>query len=209
MNVDALEQLAAMRERGLITEEEFQAKRSDILDRLRDPPPGSSALADLVRVESVGAPLPDPPAKAKSGNTAGGLVVLLVILGAIAVAMGWKPLGSSSAPTVPSGGAGGGNTPTWQPPSGFTAYSSSIAYKWIGGGSDCLGVRCWSIDVVTRDGCPTSLYVEASIENSSGTQVDYSNDVATALRADQRARLQFETFETSGSKISLTQFTCY
>jgi hypothetical protein len=34
MNVEALEQLVVMRERGLITEEEFQGKRAEILSRV-------------------------------------------------------------------------------------------------------------------------------------------------------------------------------
>ncbi len=66
--VSALEQLVTMRERGLITEEEFQAKRAEVLERMR-PVPAPAA--------------PPPPAvatAAKKTNTSGALGCLVIVL---------------------------------------------------------------------------------------------------------------------------------
>jgi hypothetical protein len=201
--VSALEQLAVMKARGLVTDAEYEAKRAAILDRLNQP--ASPTLAEeAARAAATSAPPPAPaaqPAK-KEGSAAGGLVLLILIIGG-----GWWFFGR---------GTGGDNTPSlpdvqpWSAPAGMTKYDSTTAYAWVTPKTgECISDRCWAMDVVTRDGCPTSLYVELSLTDSAGTNVGFTNDVAGVVSAGQKAHLIFDSFEDAASKATLADVTCY
>jgi len=201
--VAALEQLAIMRERGLVTAEEYDAKRADILARLSQPAPSTLAQEAARAVERPAAAAPAAAAKPakKESSAAGGAVLLVLIIGGA-----WWFFGRGS-------GGGGGVVPDLQPwtaPAGYTKYDAKTAYVWVNPtASECLGDHCWAMELVTRDGCPTSLYVELSLEDATGTSVGYTNDVAGVLAAGQKARLVFDSFEASATKARLTQVTCY
>lgn len=112
-------------------------------------------------------------------------------------------------------GGGGGGAPTapdisWVQ-SGFTPYADgTVAYRWLDGFKDCeVADSCWGMEVIARDGCPSSLYVELSIINDAGTAVGYTNDVAGAVERGQMAQLVFDNFEKDASKARLTKIFCY
>lgn len=196
--VAALEQLAVMRERGLVTAEEYDAKRAEILARLnQQAPPGPPAAPPIAPPFRAA---PPPPAK-KEGSAAGGAILLILI-----IAGAWWFFGRDSG----GGGAPIVQDPVWTPPAGFTRYDAGTGYRWIEpAAGDCIGDKCWAMEVVTRAGCPTSLYVELSLVDSSGTAVGYTNDVAGAVSAGQKARLTFDSFEASARTARLTQLNCY
>ena len=98
-------------------------------------------------------------------------------------------------------------------PKGFNEYAedSQIAWRWAERGeySCSYGDYCWGIFITAREGCPSSLYAEITILDSSGTNIGYTNDTTSGLGAGQKAKLVFETF-TSGAKTArLAEISCY
>ena len=69
--------------------------------------------------------------------------------------------------------------------------------------------RCFGIEVVTRDGCPDSLYVELSLIDANGAAIGFTNDTAGAILPGQHAKLVLDTFEMSAVQGRVTQITCY
>jgi putative oligomerization/nucleic acid binding protein len=203
-NIDALEQLAVMRERGLVTEAEYQAKREEILARLAAPLV-TRPIQPAPRPAPV-APTTQPDKKATRGQQLVGAMVVLGLLWIVGRVAGVgdtgtpRPLETYKPPP-----------PAWQPPAGFGVYSGnrSIAFQWLDDPTDCLGDACWAMEVVTEGGCPTTLYVEVGIEDDAGTQIGYSNDVASGLAPGQRARLTFDSFESKADTARITEMTCY
>ena len=97
-------------------------------------------------------------------------------------------------------------------PRGFFELSDEVAGKWIKGAKDPCGSgpRCWfwTLDVVSKDGCPDGLYVNVNFLNN-GTVVDDSIDSVNSLRAGQKARFQFWTYDRSVDEIEPTSTSCF
>jgi hypothetical protein len=95
-------------------------------------------------------------------------------------------------------------------PTGFSATTDpTVAYRWLAKDQfSCSLDSCWGMEVVPRDGCPASLYVEVSVSDSSGAAVGYSNDTAGAVQPGQHAKLVFENTEATGKTARLTNVTC-
>lgn len=96
----------------------------------------------------------------------------------------------------------------WIPAGFLRSPESSVAYRWIDG-QTCLLDSCWGIEAIARDGCPSSLYIELSIEDTAGTAVGYTNDTVSSLKAGQRAKFTFENSEDTGQKARVTKVSCY
>lgn len=98
-------------------------------------------------------------------------------------------------------------------PKGFNEYTgdSQIAWRWAERGEyRCsYGDYCWGMFITAREGCPSSLYAEITILDSSGTNIGFTNDTTSGLGAGQKAKLVFESF-TSGAKTArLAKISCY
>jgi hypothetical protein len=94
-------------------------------------------------------------------------------------------------------------------PEGYSAWSgdSSIAWQWYH--SYCnLGDSCWHVKVITQSGC-SSLYGELNIKDSSGSVIDYTNDLTGALGAYDTAILEFSTYSDYADTGSLTELNCH
>lgn len=76
---------------------------------------------------------------------------------------------------------------------------------------DCTysGSRCLGMLVVSRDGCPTSLYVELTLLDSDATAIGYTNDSLGALRAGERGRLIFDVFDDDAADGRIADVSCY
>ena len=86
-------------------------------------------------------------------------------------------------------------TVPWYPEE-FNPYfgNPNVAWKWVKGRSCTYSSAiCWHIDLITKAGADY-VYVEISIEDSSGSYVDYSNDTARNLSPGQVAKLEFSSF---------------
>jgi hypothetical protein len=97
-------------------------------------------------------------------------------------------------------------------PSGFKEWplGEGIAYKFATADVDCSYYdSCVNVVVYSEYGCPSGLYVEANILDSSGTVVDYANDMLGSLGADQKARLILGAMSSAGSTYSLEEIACY
>lgn len=82
---------------------------------------------------------------------------------------------SPGAITTTGGAASNqGSTPppaVW-PPSGYTRWSGSIAFKWLSGHSCAAKFGCWEIEVETTQGCSTGLNVDmAELVGTSETGI--------------------------------------
>ena len=135
---------------------------------------------------------------------------LVCFLGVIVLAA----LNSHSAPASASARRTPSPEPTDWWPSDFEPWpgDSSIAWRFEDRGEfNCTysGASCWGMDVIARDGCSSSLYVELTILDSSGAAIGYTNDAAGRLISGQHAKLVFNTFEASAEKARISTINCY
>lgn len=150
--------------------------------------------------------------KAKSSRLLPFILVTAIVFGCVCI-LGIASLsGGSSGDT--SGGdtrdTNSGDSSAWVP-SGFEKWNNEIAYRFVEGKtcSYSIAEACAHYEFFARYGCPTSLYVEVAFMNSSGTQVDWSNDTATSMSSGTKALLEFVSFESSATKVKVTQISCY
>jgi hypothetical protein len=97
----------------------------------------------------------------------------------------------------------------WYPKGWFEWDDGSVAYKWTNGACDTYGGACWTMRVISHNGCPDGLYAEINIEDASGTVIDYSNDTLGSLSSGQQAALEFVTYEGAAHSARLTDVSCY
>lgn len=95
----------------------------------------------------------------------------------------------------------------WRVPAGFTKYDDTTAFMWLDNPRQCSGEFCWAMEVVTRGGCD-SMYVELSIVDEDGTAIGFTNEVTGEFRPDQKARLEFATFEEDADEARITTMSC-
>jgi hypothetical protein len=100
-------------------------------------------------------------------------------------------------------------TKTLTPQPTFTPWDDSLSFLFIKGISCSYGEGCSHIEIFTRDGCPTSLYVEVAFFDSNDVQVDWGNDTASSLAPGGTALLEFVTFNSSVTKVQITKISCY
>jgi hypothetical protein len=63
--------------------------------------------------------------------------------------------------------------------------------------------------IITKNGCPTSLYGEIAILDNADTQIDYTNDTASSVLPGQKVKLTFDSFNEQSKKARLTKLSCY
>ena len=95
-------------------------------------------------------------------------------------------------------------------PNGYSIWSGddNLAWKWVNGGTCNLGDSCWHVSVVAENQC-TSLYAELSITDSSGADVDWTNDSAPVVVPGRPVLLEFDTYNPDAQSGSLVTLNCY
>jgi hypothetical protein len=98
-------------------------------------------------------------------------------------------------------------------PTGFTGYATddNLAWRWgTKSETNCTysSGACWSVMVVTKDGCPSGLYGEIAILDKSEVQIDYTNDTTTLVPAGTKVKMTFDTFNEEADTARLSQLTC-
>jgi len=96
-------------------------------------------------------------------------------------------------------------------PKGYDDYSSdeSLAWKWTDESCGYSSGYCWTMRVISRDGCYSGLYGEINIEQND-VVIDYTNDVIGSLGAGKTAKLSFVHFDSGQGTLSavLTELNC-
>lgn len=101
--------------------------------------------------------------------------------------------------------------PAWYP-KGFNEYSSDLAWRWgTNAETKCSysSGSCWSVMIVSKYGCSSSLYGEIKIFDSNDVQIDYTNDSTATVSPMQKVKLTFDTFNEDASTAAISELRCY
>lgn len=96
----------------------------------------------------------------------------------------------------------------WYPAGYFDL--GEIALKWVDRDKDCYSCYQWDAKVVSKNGCPSSVYVEVNIL-SGGTVVGWTNDTLSSLGAGQYGVLRFQSYIGGYGSLSasVSDYSCY
>ena len=101
--------------------------------------------------------------------------------------------------------------PAWYP-ADYKEYSSNLAVRWgTSKETSCSysSGSCWSLMVISKSGCSSSLYGEIKIFDSSGVQIDYTNDSTSTVSPMQKVKLTFDTFNEQAKTAEVGELKCY
>ena len=155
---------------------------------------------------------------------AGALLLLVVILVSTITNSGAKS--SNTASPSPSSSAKSSSSPSasssspratsapaapWYP-SGYSPYKTDLAVKWVDGAAvpPACGSGCtyWTLQIVSKYGCPGGIYAEVNILDSAGTNIGWTNDTLASLKTGQAGQLQFKTYVKNPKSASIAKITC-
>ena len=101
--------------------------------------------------------------------------------------------------------------PAWYP-ADYEEYSSNLAWRWgTSKETNCSysSGSCWSVMVMSKSGCSTSLYGEIKIFDSGDVQIDYTNDSTSTVSPMQKVKLTFDTFNEQARSAQIGELKCY
>lgn len=101
-------------------------------------------------------------------------------------------------------------------PAGYSEFDDNVAFKWDNNVPKCNqdnsldGSYCWGMLILTRHGCPSSLYAEINITQGS-TVIDFSNDTLGSLSSGEVGELGFQAYENTSGTLEgqLKTVDCY
>jgi hypothetical protein len=164
---------------------------------------------------------PNEPSKrfTRVNNIIIGFGILLVIAVIVGVATGFNTV-NKAKPNDAVNPAQQTSTPTptvennsWIP-NGYINLKDGFAIKWMtpaqdNASSECTGDHCWGAYLVSRDGCPSSLYVEFNYFNSQDVQLGYTNDSVGSVAPGTKVQVMFNTYESSARTGQISKISCY
>jgi hypothetical protein len=88
--------------------------------------------------------------------------------------------------------------------------NENVAYKWVDRGYDCYSCYQWDMQVRTKVGCSSNLYVEGNLL-SGDTVVGWTNDSLSSLASGQTGNLRLQSYLRGYGTLSLriTKISCY
>lgn len=95
-------------------------------------------------------------------------------------------------------------------PSGFKKWGdgSKIAYRQIK--ANCNRFPCIDYEVVTKDGCPSLLYMKMATLDASNRNLGYTNDTTSGVDAGQISILRMELLDQNGvTGGRIAEIECY
>jgi hypothetical protein len=149
-------------------------------------------------------------------SAANRVVVVVVVLAALAVGALWGLGGLSSKGTarnavvpdytVPAAPI---NDTAWIP-SGFQkSPDSEVAFRWVTGADCGYHDTCAAVEVVSRSGCASGVFVEMAQVSPSGTLGATSNEIGPAISAGEKALLTVGWLgDSAAGQVKLTQVSC-
>lgn len=151
-------------------------------------------------------PSPPPPKRPMSG------CLIFIIVAALGIA-GLAVIGTIGGAMEDVETASG---PTdWTPPEGFTPYRTDngrwVAVEWSRPTrAECrTGRRCFAMNVVAKEACPSSLYASIKLLGDGGDNIGWTNDTAQGVDAGERVRLVFTTYEAGAKSAAIAEMSCY
>ncbi|MBB3041972.1 hypothetical protein [Nocardioides soli] len=94
---------------------------------------------------------------------------------------------------------------------GWAQVTNGLWARWDSpdGEGNIMGVT-WKMRVVSPEGCPNGVYVEANVLDTSGTVVGFTNAMLPSLGANSQALMELST-ATGEQRVSLepTKASCY
>jgi hypothetical protein len=98
-------------------------------------------------------------------------------------------------------------------PSDFSGLSENdnVAWRWgTSSETNCTysSGSCWSVMIITRDGCPSGIYAELAILDRSEVQIDYTNDSTTSVPPNTKVKLTFDTFNEEADTARIGEISC-
>lgn len=87
--------------------------------------------------------------------------------------------------------------------------TDKIAYKWVDRGYDCNSCYQWDINVISKEGCSSSLYAKVDIEKN-GVAIGWTNDSLGSLYAGQVGQMRFKYYGDGYGTLtaSIQEFSC-
>jgi hypothetical protein len=101
--------------------------------------------------------------------------------------------------------------PAWYP-ADYQEFSSNLAWRWGTSKETTCSYSsgsCWSVMVIAKSGCSSSLYGEIKIFDSSDVQIDYTNDSTSTVSPMQKVKLTFDTFNDEAQTAQIGELRCY
>lgn len=143
-----------------------------------------------------------------------GFIVFCFILGFLGGGSSSDTTSTASSDTTSTASSNTAATETPWYPSGYSEVQDGIAFKWMTTAEDnasdaCTGDHCWGAFVIARDGCPSSLYAEITLLDAQDVQIGYTNDTVGSVAPGTKARLMFNTYESSARQAQLAKVSCY
>lgn len=96
-------------------------------------------------------------------------------------------------------------------PSDFREYSEDDNFAFRSANVEsCANGRsfCWSLIVISRDGCPSGIYSEIAILDRSGVQIDFAKDRTTRVLPNSKVKLNFDTFDEEADSAMVSAISC-
>lgn len=145
-------------------------------------------------------------------------IILAIIVGLAIIQIDILRSNNSGSGTTTSSSSAGSATimqdydDSWIP-SDFSGYpdNDNVAWRWgTGSETNCTYSTgaCWSVVLITRDGCPSGMYAELAILDSSGVQIDFTNDSTTRVLPKTKVKLTFDTFNEEADTARLSEVSC-
>jgi hypothetical protein len=159
------------------------------------------------------------PSPKKSPSKFIWIILIFIIVGIVASVAG-KGSSSNTANTAFSGSsnvtANQSDTPTPVPtakwyPNAYHEFSDGIAWRWATNSETTCRYStgsCWSVMVISRDGCTSGIYAELAILDSAKVQIDFTNDTSTNVPPMQKVKLTFDTFNDAAKSARLSTLNC-
>lgn len=101
--------------------------------------------------------------------------------------------------------------PAWYP-ADYQQFSDNLAWRWgTNKETSCSysSGSCWSVMVIAKSGCSSSLYGEIKIFDANDIQIDYTNDSTSSVSPMQKVKLTFDTFNEQAKTAQIGELRCY
>ncbi len=94
-------------------------------------------------------------------------------------------------------------------PAGYSIWSSDSSVAWrYAARHDCDIYDCIQVEIISRSGCPNSLYAALNWLDSSEYVLSYDNASLPSVRAMQVAKLRFDDIDGSAKTGEVAEISC-